>query len=478
MHIISLRLRNWYLIFWFFGFLMICIFLAACGNGPLLEVGSVKIHKILKNGSSNKVHELFERHGIDSPFVGIKPYAVVGATFRGGRQPDLAVAMWGNHGTDQVLGRESGSLGILLRGDQVPHEFVYGGEYDSGVSPVSIAAGDFNRDDILDIAVVNMNTEHFSGDGSIGDLAVFLGDGFGNFYKEWDSIGSPQPFPAGIGVEDFNQDGIDDIVVGNNTEKISGVTVYFFDREGNTEILHLETEGTISRSITTGDFNGDLIPDFAVAHGAGGQKEPSTTGITVFLGKGKGQFSSNYVVVEGISSTMMLTSGEFTSDNILDLVVAAEPDQLILLAGNAKGQFSEYERIKVMGFSGFNFQGIHTTDFNKDGLADLAFVENTQETSQITVLFGLGKGEFYPPFIIPAAYEGSAKMRFRNPTIVDLNSDGYPEVVVPADSIDFLTAYRENGEAALNRPDSKGKLFIFWNRIQEKMLFDVKGIDS
>src|SRR2546428_586060 len=78
--------------------------------------------------------------------------------------------------------------------------------FDAGVSPLSVAVGDFNGDGHLDLAVANSDSDNVS---------VLLGNGDGSFQ-------TARNFPTGslprsVAVGDFNGDGHLDLAVANNT---------------------------------------------------------------------------------------------------------------------------------------------------------------------------------------------------------------------------------------------------------------------
>ena len=97
-----------------------------------------------------------------------------------------------------------GTVGILLGdgngGFSAATTFSSGGS-----SPVSVVAGDFNRDGNLDLVVTNNGSNN---------VAILLGNGSGGFSapKTYSSGGSD---PRGAGVGDFNHDGKLDVAVGN-----------------------------------------------------------------------------------------------------------------------------------------------------------------------------------------------------------------------------------------------------------------------
>src|SRR5260370_4762633 len=83
-------------------------------------------------------------------------------------------------------------------GFQTPRSF------DAGSSPVFVAVGDFNRDGIADLAVVN---------NASNSVSVLLGNGDGTFQAAVNY--APGSGPNAVAVADFNGDGIPDLAVAN-----------------------------------------------------------------------------------------------------------------------------------------------------------------------------------------------------------------------------------------------------------------------
>jgi hypothetical protein len=80
--------------------------------------------------------------------------------------------------------------------------FVPSGSLDLTATPAAIASDDYNGDGLLDLVVAN---------GAAGAVAVFVGDGQGGFTKLPDAISGAHP--GAIAVGDFNGDGVLDLAV-------------------------------------------------------------------------------------------------------------------------------------------------------------------------------------------------------------------------------------------------------------------------
>ncbi len=136
--------------------------------------------------------------------IGSKPSPIAVGDFNSDGNEDLAV---GNMGTNTA-----GSNTLVVRLGNGTGEFATqapGSPYPAITRPVSIAVGDFNSDEIQDLAVTNFDAQ---------SVTVRLGNAAGGFAAE--APGSPFAAgenPADVGVGDFNFDGNQDLAVPNTS---------------------------------------------------------------------------------------------------------------------------------------------------------------------------------------------------------------------------------------------------------------------
>ncbi len=188
---------------------------------------------------------------------------------------------------------------------------------------------DFNRDGTSDMAQVVPPA-----DGSgLSFLEVSLGQADG-VYKPVASRSTLGRSPKDIVVGDFNNDGIPDLIVGDDNGELM---LLIGDGTGNMvavgDIAHLESVV----SIAVADFNHDGIPDLAVS-------DWRASTVTVLLGSGKGVFrSGGSFPLRMPGTTPHISVADFNGDGIPDLAVVYDDDQgdtFDVMLGTGKGSFT------------------------------------------------------------------------------------------------------------------------------------------
>jgi hypothetical protein len=334
--------------------------------------------------------------------VGRTPTNMIVADFDGDGNSDIALVNWYD-GSVQVLygdGKGGSSYSYQMPIGTPP----YGGAF-------NLAAGDFNGDGIVDLAVITsdgyVHILQFAGDRSFSDfsktyvgnspeyIAVgdFNNDGtldvlisceepYGMYYMEGTGFGSLDPpkainitrLPGQIAVADFNGDGNLDFAVGSIG---SLVTVYLGDGNSNFSLLNTLYGGADPESVVVGDFNGDGSPDLASI-------SDSDDLITVFLNNnnGTGILSEKATYSTGSNAvTASITVGDFNGDGVTDLAYTTsianpysmDPDSayettVAVLKGKGDGTFSA----GPTAITGKNPFAVVAGDWNGDGFTDLA----------------------------------------------------------------------------------------------------------
>jgi hypothetical protein len=209
----------------------------------------------------------------------------VAADFNGDAIDDFATVN-SDYSTVGVL---LGDAGGFLQG---PTDF-YAGYY-----PTAVAAADVNGDGAADLVTAN-----YYGSG----VSVLLGDGAGGF-------GGPQNYAAGsspqsVALADFNGDDALDIVTASNTYTgvyTGEINVFLGYGDGTfaSPISQTLAAGTYATGLAAADFDGDGLPDVAVANSDADSGE-----VSVLLNAGGWAFPatlaiSDVTVTEGDGGTV------------------------------------------------------------------------------------------------------------------------------------------------------------------------------
>jgi hypothetical protein len=136
--------------------------------------------------------------------------------------------------------------------------------------------------------------------------------------------------------------------------------------------------------IVAGDFNNDGIPDLLVGDDDGA--------LMLFLGDGTGRMSSAGEVAH-LSSVVSIAVGDFNHDGVLDVAVSDwRASSVTILLGTGKGSLRHAGSfpLRVAGMT----PHVTVADFNGDGILDLAVVYDDDEGDTYDVMLGNGKGGF------------------------------------------------------------------------------------
>jgi hypothetical protein len=341
------------------------------------------------------------------------------------------------------------------------------------------ALGDVNRDGVLDIVAATSNP---------ASVSVLLGNGNGTFAA---AVAYPASGPTrDADLADVNGDGMLDVVtvnpassamyvhLGNGTGAFassqtfaSGTTttsaeVADVNSDGRADIVAVNTGAASARvflnstttcpasfatstssptggnqpfSLTTGDLNGDGIPDVVAANTGG-----NSVGVTFGVGDGTFDTPATY----GTGGITSVQTGDFNRDGKLD-VIAADPSNDVIWellgASNGSGTLTGPTPIPATVNAGPN--QVRVGDFDRNGTLDMASANPGSHT--VSVWLGTGNGSF-AAVVDYAMGNGSSPY---NVAVADVNRDGRQDLVVVLNGFNGVAVMLGNGSGAFGAPN-------------------------
>jgi serine/threonine protein kinase/Flp pilus assembly protein TadD len=369
-------------------------------SGMDVDSGGGSVSVLLGNGDGT----FQAAHGYPVAFSGnnLSPAqnpVAIGDFNRDGK-PDLAVANNAGNNVSVLLGNGDGT-------------FPAAPNYSAGIYPGFVAVADFNGDGILDLAVANFGGD---GGGHPGTLSILLGKGDGTFQA---AVNYPTGLtPSGVGVGDFNGDGIPDLAVSNIFS--ATLSILLGNGNGTFQAAVNYPAGQFPGSVVVADFNGDGVLDLAVTNLV-------NNSVSVLLGNGNGSFQAPLGFASGGNFPFFMVAGDFNADSVPDLAVANYKSGTVsIFLGNGDGTFQA-----AGNYATASPGSIVVGDFNGDGKLDVAVANAIQggTSGSVSVLLGNGDGTFQAS----VGYPTGPILNFQPPqgmTVGDVNGDGTPDLVV------------------------------------------------
>jgi hypothetical protein len=346
---------------------------------------------------------------VQSYATGVAPAAVAVGDLNGDGMSDLAVANNGGNNVSVLLGKGDGTFSAAP-------------SYGAGTDPVAVTMADFNGDGFPDLAVADQGGLTAGS----GTVSILLGKGDGTFRA---AVRYPAGVtPAHVAVGDFNGDGIPDLAVANFSDANGNgsVSILLGKGDGTFQAAVNHAAGLTAVAVAVADFNGDGIPDLAVANF--GSYFISHGSVSILLGKGDGTFQPAVPFAAGTFAASVAV-GDLNRDGIPDLVVADPLGGVVALLGKGDGTFQS----AVHFATGSNTASVKVLDLNGDGMPDVAAANI--ESNVVSVLLGKGDGTFQPavdyavgpqqPSVFPPLVPPSSRL-----AIGDFNGDGMADLAV------------------------------------------------
>jgi len=272
-----------------------------------------------------------------------------------------------------------------------------------------LVIGDLNLDRFPDLLIASSPPAN---DSQVDSTDLLRSDGAGGFLPKVQIASAVGR--GGIAVGDLNRDGRPDIATAgrDSLTLFAGNGRGSFTPLGNP--LALPT-GAEPRSIDAGDVDRDGWLDLVTAN-------RTTRNVSLFFGNGRGSFAArrDYPLAGGPWAAVV---ADATGDAIADIVVSAdagpsamEPGVVVLLVGDGRRGFT----VATLP-AGIQPQRTLARDVTGDAIADL--VTANRQSSTISLLEGIGGGEFAPPVTFRVGDTPS------DLDLPDLDGDGRPDTL-------------------------------------------------
>jgi uncharacterized protein (TIGR03437 family) len=336
------------------------------------------------------------------------------------RKPDLVV----------VTGLPNAVLVLLGNGDgtfQAPKTAA------PAIQPTALAVGDLNGDGKPDMVFADIDNVTNLQNSFEPIVAVALGLGDGTFSK-------PVQYAVGeqgrIAIGDLNGDGFPDIVTAGFTILFGdgkGGFAHRRDYPGPGPAFSSYPSGAVP---IIADFDGDGIPDIVSAMGNSSVMAGDT--VSVLFGKGGGIFNGPPMNrVPGLpapdNQISALAAGDFNGDGVPDLAVADFLGNISALKGAGDGTFSPSFTTQATNAVP---TAIVLADFNRDGNLDIVTV-GARPAAGVSVLLGKGDGTFQSQLQAQTPLQTPAPAGAFTVVSADFNGDGNPDLAVLSSSALF-----------------------------------------
>lgn len=240
--------------------------------------------------------------------------------------------------------------------------------------PRHVAFGYFNKDDYLDIAVANSESDN---------IGIFLGYGNGSFADQLTYSTGFQTRPYWVSIGHFNNDQHVDLVVANYGTNSIGVLFGYSDGTFATPIL-TKIGSSRPQSLAVADINHDNRMDIVVVSNG-------TLDIMVLLGFNNGSFRIGSIYHMGYDSfPYAIASADLNKDNWMDIaVINYGIDNLVILLSDEYGNWTRYEYSTGIGSQP---SSLVLGDVNNDDILDIVVANSGREN--IGIFYGYQNGTF------------------------------------------------------------------------------------
>ncbi|MCL5036085.1 MAG: FG-GAP-like repeat-containing protein [Chloroflexi bacterium] len=291
--------------------------------------------------------------------------------------------------------------------------------YSVGGETYSVASGDFNRDEILDLAVANAGNN---------TVDIYLGNGDGTFQFNG-SYNDPAGSPNEIVVGDFDLQNGPDVAV---THWGNGVTVFLNQGDGTFGNIQSYDMGGNPRKLAAADLNDDGYPDIVTP--------AAWWGGPLYLLKNRADGTGTFENATDIGGTREGGEGvalvDVNNDGLPDVIWTTNYSDYTVNVKFNQGNFSfSAAQSYNLGSSG---RDITLADFDKGNGPDIAVTGN----NGMFIMKNNGDGTFGAGQYYPTGNEAYGI------ATADFNDDSYPDLAVANFGAGTVSVYFNDGEGA------------------------------
>ena len=293
----------------------------------------------------------------------------------GGRILDIVVVDLNQDGRLDVAAVDNDNAEVAVLPGQAGGMFGQLQRFPVGLDPAGITAGDFNNDDLIDLAVAVI------GPPCQASVLLQQADGAAISFAPAQSTAVGMT-PVRIAAIDADCDGLDDLLVVNQGSE-EEVSVLVSNGDGgftaSQTLGEAEGVGLGPLGLTVADLNRDGNPDLAITNTVVPIGSPSAR---TFFGNCDGLFTAGSTVRAG-NLVSAVTSRDVTGDQIVDLVLVNQTANAVrVLNGREDARFAANlpDGVSRMPID------VEVADFNADGWYDVVTANSDPSANNVSVL--------------------------------------------------------------------------------------------